>query len=291
VNRAQLPNLTVNQLDYLVAAVDSPTWAVASERLGVTQSALSQGISELQRRLGVEVFERHGRRRVPHPRATPVIAHARAVLAQTTDLAAWASDIRSGRGGRLRIGMIDAAAVNHFGDTLRQFRMNHPNLDLHLTVGPSSQLLASLSDGGLDLAVCVDPSHGDFETTRLLEEPLVIYAPQGATIGDPSTWGPWVSFPSGSLTRRLIASALASIGAEFDVIAESHQPEVLREMVHLGMGWTVLPPIQAERDPRALTRAVDSALLTRDLVAVRRRSALPDAAAAALTALMVSALA
>mgnify|MGYP003528081699 CR=1 FL=1 len=35
----------------------------------------------------------------------------------------------------------------------------------------------------------------------------------------------------------------------FEVVAESHQPEVLAEIIRLGVGWTVLPVIQAERGP------------------------------------------
>jgi hypothetical protein len=60
-----LPNLSVQQLDYLVAVHDAPTWADAAAAVGVTPSALSQGLSELERRLGVALFARDGRRRVP----------------------------------------------------------------------------------------------------------------------------------------------------------------------------------------------------------------------------------
>jgi len=70
------PNLTVQQLDYLVTVVDAPTWADAAARLGVTPSALSQGLAELERRVGVPLFERDGRRRVLSAGATPVVDHA-----------------------------------------------------------------------------------------------------------------------------------------------------------------------------------------------------------------------
>src|SRR5580700_5832320 len=113
---AALPNLTVAQLEYLAAAVDAPTWAAAAEDLGVSPSALSQGLAELERRLGLTLFEPRGRRRVPTPEAAPVVAHARRVLAQTRDLAAWASSARRGEVGSLRVGMIDAAALHHCAD-------------------------------------------------------------------------------------------------------------------------------------------------------------------------------
>ncbi len=56
-----LPQLTIQQLDYLVAVADHATWAEAAASLGVTPSALSQGLAELERRLGIGLFERVGR--------------------------------------------------------------------------------------------------------------------------------------------------------------------------------------------------------------------------------------
>ena len=95
-----------------------------------------------------------------------------------------------------------------------------------------------------------------------------------------------VTFPSGSRTRALIADALRARGAPFEVVAESHQPEVLAEMVRLGVGWTVLPVIQAERGPDPLRRAVRGVLARRTLAAVQRADRAPRPAADALVALL-----
>jgi DNA-binding transcriptional LysR family regulator len=275
-----LPNLTVQQLDYLVAVVEAPTWADAASRLGVTPSALSQGIAELERRIGVPLFERDGRRRILAARAAPVLQHARDVLARTRDLADWSARTRAGRAGDLRVGMIDAAAVHHYPDTLRRFRQERPDVELRLTVAPSASLLTNLVAGALDVVVCVEPpSHIDALCMRRVQsDELAVYAPPSTTRGAPSTWGPWVTFPAGSHTRELIESALRRLGTPFDVVAESHQPEVLREMVLLGVGWTVLPTVQAGRlrPVRALTK--------RSLVVARRSAAAPNAAADALSA-------
>ena len=80
---AALPDLSIRQLEYLVAIADAPTWAVAASQVGVSPSALSQGLAELERRVGVDLFERHGRRRVLRPSALPVLDHARQVVALT----------------------------------------------------------------------------------------------------------------------------------------------------------------------------------------------------------------
>jgi len=95
-----------------------------------------------------------------------------------------------------------------------------------------------------------------------------------------------VTFPAGSRTRAIVADALRDRGAPFEVVAESHQPEVLAEMVRLGVGWTVLPVIQAERGPDPLVRAVRAVLTTRTLAAAQRADRAPTPAADALVALL-----
>ena len=42
-------------------------------------------------------------------------------------------------------------------------------------------------------------------------------------------------------TRQRIDAALRALGARVEIAAESHQPDVLTQMVRLGLGWTVLP--------------------------------------------------
>ena len=284
-----LPNLTVQQLEYMVAAAASPTRAAAAAGLGVTPSALTQGLAELERRVGVPLFERHGRQTRLRSQAAEVLAHARRVVAETRDLARWAETRRSGSAGTVRLGTIDAVAVYHRADAIRRHRRVSPDLDLRLTVAPSGALLDSLRVGDLDLVVCVESANPPvgIDTVICLEEPLHAYAPDGAAVGAPATWGPWVTYPDGSHTRSVIAAGLMAVGAPFEVVAESNQPDVLREMVRLGMGWAVLPEAQAEAGVESLERVRRLPIGVRRLVVARRSGAPPDAAVEALATVLV----
>ena len=274
-----LLHLTVPQLSYLVAVADHDTFAEAAASLGVTTSALSQGLAELERRLGLDLFERVGRRQVLRDDATEVLAHARRVVTDTRDLARLLDDVRAGRAGRLRVGMIDAAAVAHLPDRLRDFRAAAPDVQLRLTVAPSAALVEQVRRGDLDIAVVVEPEDAEgLDVEPLLTETIVVVAPEGEEIGAPSTWGPWVLFPRGSHTRALIETELLRRGATVDVVAESHQPDVLREMARLGMGWTALPEVQAG-DAWAQVN-----LTSRRLVVLRRHDRVLAAAADLLVA-------
>ena len=277
-----LPDLSIRQLEYLVAVDDAPTWAAAAAQVGVSPSALSQGLAELERRLGITLFDRDGRRRHLRDGAMPVVAHARQVLGLTGDLAAWADRQRTGIAGRVRVGMIDAAALVHLPEALQQFRTDRPDVTLLLRVAPSGELIDRLIAGELDLVVCVEPptETAGVTTEPLRDEALVVLAPPGtdvAGVSGTASWGPWVLFPSGSHTRAIIESELRSRGALLDVVAESHQPEVLREMVRLGAGWTVLPDSGSDSTNRSLVRG--PVLTTRRLVIARRAGSIADPAA------------
>ena len=266
-------------MEYLVAVADSPTWAAAAADVGVSPSALSQGLAELERRIGVDLFEPDGRRRVLRASAQPALDHARQVVSLTSDLTDWSTRLQTARSGKVRLGLIDVAAVVHFPEVLRAFRSDRPDVELTLSVTPSSTLLASLQAGLLDLVVCVEPPEPvtGIDMTDLLHEPLVVYAPAGVTIGDPAAWGPWVLFPAGSHTRHAVVERLTSLGAPIRVNAESHQPDVLLEMVGLGLGWTVLP--RATDDARTDHVAIVNDLMSRKLVLARRAHSVHDPAA------------
>lgn len=282
--------LTTQQLEYLVAAEQASSSADAAQSLGVTPSALSQGLSELERRLGLPLFEREGRRRVLTDYGREVLDYAQRIVGLTADLAQWAETAQKGETGRVSIGLIDVAAVHHFASSLIRFRQSRPDADLHLTVDASAALVEHVRSGRLDAAVVVEPVEpiDGIVVEPLLSEKMAVYPPPGTTVGHPSTWGPWVAFPASSYTRRLVTRSLRAAGATYDITAESHQPDVLRAMVALGLGWAVLPVVQAETEPAPLKRAKAAPVWNRSLVIVRRERSVIGPATRILLDLLVA---
>jgi DNA-binding transcriptional LysR family regulator len=271
-----LPEWSLQQLAYLREVARCSTWTEAAERLGVTQPALSQGLGELERRLGVDLFERRGRNRVLTEAARPLVALAERVLVTADDLAAAARQVGTGSSGPLRLGMIDVAALHTLPGTISRFRDAHPAVELRLVVAPSAQLVTALRAGELDLAVAVRPDvvAPGLDAIELVDEELRVYAPESFPgRRAPSTWGPWAMYPDGSTTRRLIEAALHRVGAPLDIVSESANPEVLRQMVRLGLGWAVLPQSEAESGPEPLRPYRRQPLTTRSLVVLRRSEA------------------
>lgn len=278
------PNVSLTQLKYLLATTESSTWKHAATELGVTGPALSQGLAELERRLGIPLFNNDGRHRSLNANGQTIVEHARRIVIEYNDLWRFARSVRDGTAGRLRIGMIDTAALHHFADTLIDFTQQRRDVDFHLVVQPSATLLEMLDRGRLDVIIGVDlPTDDRYVTTTLLDEPLYIYAPPGVRSPVPvQRWGPWVTFPASSRTRRRIAQHVASRGASFAVVAESSQPSVLRGMVHLGLGWTVLCATDAGQAPYALERFDPEPLASRSLMLSYRKEQHLDPATVSL---------
>lgn len=284
---AQTPSPT--QLAYLVAALDRGGWTDAASVLGVSTSAFAQGIAELERRLGVVLFTKEGRNRVPTHEAHTAARYARTALAELDALDRWANEIRTGDAGQIRAGMIDTAAIHHFGETLVRFRSIHPEVSVQLSVSSSARLFDDLRAGELDVVVAVRPPETEgLELRPLVSEPLYVYAPPGTAVGKPATWGPWVGFPADSRTRSLVTRELRKRGTVVNVIAESSQPAVLCEMVRLGMGWTVLSAVDAEREPHFLQRAVEAPVAERELTLARRADRLPTEALIRFISMLMS---
>lgn len=102
----------------------------AAEALYLTQSAVSKQVQELERWLGVALFERHRKRLVPTPAGLRYEAAVRGVLAGLE--AATLELITSGDGGgELRLAAVPTFAAKWLIPRLPQFQREHPQITLH----------------------------------------------------------------------------------------------------------------------------------------------------------------
>jgi DNA-binding transcriptional LysR family regulator len=270
------PNLHLQQLAYLREVAQRGSITAAADALHVSQPALSQALSELSRRLNSPLFERTGRRRRLTAAGTEVLRFAEETLAAADALERRLAELRGGDGGPLSVGMIDAASLYVLPDVVRRYRDAFPNVELKLTVDRSGELLRRLRAFELDLAFVVGPvNESDLASIEVLREPLFIYAPPGDA-GDPHT-ARWVLYPEGSRTRRIIDDALARAGITPAVVLESDNPAVLRQMVAMGLGWSVLPPTIAEDETGGTAVRRGERVAERPLNAAWRQSSPPNA--------------
>jgi DNA-binding transcriptional LysR family regulator len=280
-------NVHFQQLVYLREVARRGSISASAEALHVSQPALSQSLSELARRLDVQLLRRSGRSLRPTPAGAEVVRFAEETLAGADALVRRLDTLRTGEGGTLGVGMIDAASLYVLPQVVSRYREDHPAVDLKLAVGTSNALLERLRAFELDLAFVVGPvGEPDFSSREVLRESLHIYAPVSGAGEEHSAR--WVLYPEGSRTRRIIDEAFARRGMRPDVVLESDNPAVLRQMVALGLGWSVLPPAIAEAEVATAAVRRGEQLAERPLYAVMRREETSDARAEAFLDLALS---
>ena len=150
----------IRHLTALLAVAEERSFGRAAERLGYTQSAVSQQIAALEKAVGGKLFERPGG---PKPvDLTPlggiVLDHARSVILQIE--AADEAIRRYGAGvmGTLSVGTFQSVSVQMLPTILRRFRNHRPQVEIQLfETDEQEELEARLADGRLDLAFLVEP--------------------------------------------------------------------------------------------------------------------------------------
>lgn len=269
-------NLHLHHLRYLREVERQGSLTAAAESLHLSQPALSQSLKEIERRLGLPIHEREGKSRRLTPAGRELLAFAEEVLARSDDLMRRLESRRRGDRGLLRVGMIDAVSLYVLPEVVRRYREDRPEVELVLTVGPSEQLLRSLRSYELDLAFAVGPMRTPgLRAVEVRRESLMIYAPpesRGHRLPDAE----WILYPPGSRTRALIDDAFRRRALEPRVTLETGSPEVMRQLVSLGLGWSVLPEAVAAGATLRLRQVQKRALCERSLMAFSRESAPQD---------------
>lgn len=103
--------ITVQQMRVLVALADVKSFTGAAERLHVTQPAISSALSEAERILRINVFDRSSRLLMPTERGAAIVAIARKTLDEVDRAAIKMNDIASGAQRKLRISALPTVAA------------------------------------------------------------------------------------------------------------------------------------------------------------------------------------
>jgi DNA-binding transcriptional LysR family regulator len=160
-------NVTLKQIEAFYWAANLGSFSIAAERLHVTQSSLSKRIQELEDGMGVQLFERSGRRAQLTDRGQRVVPVARQMLELKGALKAAVTD--SPRlAGTCRFGVSELASLTWLPDFIRVVRADHPELVLQPYVDLGRNLERRVVKGELDFAVAAGPAEHASVQARLV---------------------------------------------------------------------------------------------------------------------------
>jgi molybdate transport repressor ModE-like protein len=223
----------------------------AADRLGYTQSAVSQQIATLEKLVGETLVERPG-----GPRAVSLteagrllLRHAEAIVARLDAARADIAALRAGETGTLRIGTYQSTGARVLPGVMRRFLADWPGIELGLSEPATDpELFAAIESGELDLAFCGRPlPDGPFDAVDLMSDPYVLVVPGDSPLAERKSaslddLGDHVLIGSNTCASGLVVEGeLQERGYQIDYGFRSDDNGTVQGLVAAGFGVALMP--------------------------------------------------
>jgi DNA-binding transcriptional LysR family regulator len=149
-------NVTLQQLETFFWTVTLGSFSAAAERLYATQSAVSMRVRELERTLGVELFDRTHRTARLTPKGRELMEYAGRILDLSTELEHRIAAPES-MFGTVRFGVAEVITTTWLPELIRIIAERYPNVRLEIEEALTAELMESLAQAELELVLA--PGH------------------------------------------------------------------------------------------------------------------------------------
>lgn len=151
--------VSLKQLRYALAVERTLHFKNAAEECHVSQSALSTALSELEKQLGFQIFERDNRKVLVTPMGKQVLQRARDIILQVEDLQKLAEAQKDPLSTPLTLGVIPTIGPFLLPRVLPALQKKYARLNLEIVEDQTAELLGQLRRGDLDAAIIALPYH------------------------------------------------------------------------------------------------------------------------------------
>lgn len=283
-------DLELRHLNALRAVAEERSFGRAADRLGFTQSAISQQIAALERIVGESMFDRPGG---PKPvELTPagrlVLAHAEKILDRIELVERDIAGYRQGISGQLVVGAYQSVSVKVLPAVIGRLLRERPDIDIRpFEENDAGLMLDRLIAGELDLtftdAAVDDPR---IESVEMCIDPFVVVVPASdpqhgrIDVGELNRVR-LIGQRPGDACQIRIESGLARSGVRPTFVFRSNDNSSVQASVKAGMGYAVMPLLAVDmHDPDIAVREINPPLpprvITLAMVVGRTRSPVAD---------------
>ncbi|BEN22015.1 TPA: LysR family transcriptional regulator [Serratia marcescens] len=283
-------NYSLKQLRVFVAVTRHGSFSRAGEAIGLTQSAVSHSVKELEAEVGVRLLDRTTREVVLTDAGLRLANRVERLL---DELQAALLDARSfgvQRSGTVRVATSQTISAHLMPQCIAAGEREYPEIRIMLRDQAQQQVLRSVRNAEVDFGIVVDPVQAvDLECEAVLHEPFLLlcrddhpFAAQQEVRWSALNGCRLVLQDYASGSRPLIDSALRQQGVEAQVVQEIGHPATLFPMVAEGIGISIFPalalplPEGGRLRVRRLVPEINRALM---LVRRKNRSLTPAAEA------------
>jgi len=256
--------MDTRQLAAFCAVVERRSFSQAAEQLGVTQPAVSLQIRSLEKRLGLQLLDRSGRRVEPTEAGSRLYRSAQRLLAMEEQLLAdLGGDAEGELAGRFEIGASTGPGGTVLPVVLAEFQQLHPGVRVALAVSDTQHVVEQVARRELELGVVgASRRHRGVVFEPFFRDEVVLAVPRGHRFAgrtvtlDELKAEPLVLMQEGAGVRQVIEEELRAAGLrlrDLDVRLELGLQESARSAVVGGYGVTFISRSAIEADLTAGT--------------------------------------
>ncbi|MDC9597885.1 DNA-binding transcriptional regulator YeiE [Xenorhabdus anantnagensis] len=235
--------ITLRQLEIFAEVLKSGSTTQASQQLALSQSAVSASLTDLEGQLGVQLFDRVGKRLVTNEHGRLLYPKALALLEQAGEVEQLF---------KLELGALRLAASSTIGnymlpEMLARYRQDYPETPLELNISNTKDVIKAVVEFRVDLGLieglCHDP---ELITQPWMEDELLIFSsPESPLLQrelsvEDLIKAPWILREKGSGTREVLDHLLFSQMPRFNIAMELGNSEAIKHAVQYGMGISCL---------------------------------------------------
>lgn len=245
---------------------------LVADALHTSQPGVSRQLKDLEDELGLELFERAGRRLLgltpPGRTVLPIIER---LLQEAENLKRAGADFAQTERGLLTIAATHTQARYALPTAVRDFRAAHPQVTLHLQQGSPKLVAQSVIEGQADIGIATEAladypelvALPCYRWTHLVVVPRGHALAQEAGRGAPLTLQrlaqfPLITYEPGYTGRRTIDEAFRRAGLEVEVGLSAMDADVIKTYVELGLGVGVIASVAFDETRDSSLVALDA---------------------------------
>jgi DNA-binding transcriptional LysR family regulator len=240
--------LNFNQLRVFYHAAKNLNFTAAANDLFITQPAVTFQVKSFEEYCNLKLFKKRGRKVFLSDQGKALFEYAEKIFKYEKEIENVIDEMRELKRGVLSLGTTKAYARYFMPLMVTSFHANYPNIKIQLNEGSSLDMIHSLLDLKIEVAViakAVDhPEVHFFPFSK--EEMAVIVASdhrltqkQAIAFKDLSN-EPFIMKEKGSGTRKLVEQLFANENCTPDILMETSNAEFIKQLVQRGEGVSIL---------------------------------------------------
>ncbi|MDI1303203.1 MAG: LysR family transcriptional regulator [bacterium] len=237
------------------------SFSQAATNLHLTQPAISKRISSLEQSLGVELFDRVGRRIALTEAGRALLPRAQQLLLELEDMRRAVGNLSGPVNGTLKVGTSHHIGLHRLPPVLRAFSTQYRDVRLDLRFIDSEEAYDAVLSGDLELGIVTLPPIPDARliAREIWDDPLAFVAgidhplakQKKVTLAD-LTQHAAILPSSSTFTRQIAARLFHDSGLEMKLSMTTNYLETIKMMASIGLGWSVLPASMADHELKIL---------------------------------------